>query len=91
MPGPRVVAIGRLGAAAEQQRLPRGGDDQRRAVGLAQIPVSRQLARHLFVVPGNGTVGLPDGLAGQFVEGNEILNIDAIKRQDKQVLEGDRG
>jgi hypothetical protein len=60
-------------------------------VGFAQIPVARHLARHVLVVPGNGAVRLPDGLAGLLVKGDEILQIDAIKSKDQQVLEGDQG
>ena len=88
--GARVIAVGRLGAAAEHLGLAGNGDDQRRAVGLAQIPFLRHLARHVLVVPRRRAIRFPDRLAGLFVERDMVLQIGAVHGQDQQVLERDR-
>ena len=43
-----------------------------------------------LIVPGRGASGLPDGLASPLVEGDGVLEVDAVQRQDQQVLEDDR-
>lgn len=56
VPSERIVAIGRLGADAEQLKFVSDRGNERSAVGFAQIAVFRHLAGHILVIPSNGTV-----------------------------------
>src|SRR5207249_9031259 len=87
--GARVVGIGRLGAGAEHLGAPCDRGDQRRAVGLAQIPIPRHRSWHVFVVPDDGSIGLPNRPAGLLVERDMVLHVNSVEGQDDQVFEQD--
>src|SRR6266513_566448 len=96
MPRARIVSERRFRPDAEQL-LPAGRiiKNQRSAVGLAAIAVANELnfprtfSGNVLIVPLDITVGLPHVLARLLVEGNRVLQIDAVEREDYKVVEQD--
>ena len=70
--GRRLVAEGRLGAAAQQLLLAvRTGHQERRAMRLPHVAIFGELAGRVFIVPRDVAIGLPNRLAGRLVEGGQ--------------------
>src|SRR5688572_10279957 len=88
--GHRVVAVDRLPAQADEQRLAADVDDGWRRVRFSEVTVPLRLAVGLEVLEIDRAGRLPDGLAGALVEGNDVLHVDAVEVHDQQVAEEDR-
>src|SRR5437879_3533883 len=81
----RIVTINGFCARADHLTSPSSGHDQRSAVGFAQVSVA-----DIVIIPGDRTIGFPDGLARVFVERLKVLQINAVERENNQLFEKHR-
>src|SRR5208282_2044929 len=80
--GRRLVSDGGLGRGRDQFRPALDLDHRGRGVSLLDVAVVRWIV--------DVAISFPDGLAGGLVQGDKVLQVETVEREDEQVAVQDR-